>query len=158
MITVHIRLLFSIFLLNLLSFYCRDLSSAEKMLPFFIYYNSFFFVIFHCALHSFLGERSRAIREVNLRAKQLSEPAVMYFHICETKALNRWKLVSYYEKGKESGRGEGGEKKKRRERRDEQQTREEHREEEKERGRKVETENKRKIKSTVFFFFFFNDS
>jgi len=62
---------------------------------------SWFFTV-----HSFLGERSRAIREVNLRAKQLSEPAVMYFHICETKALNRWKLVSYYKKGRESGRGE----------------------------------------------------
>lgn len=32
----------------------------------------------------------------------------MYFHICETKVLNRWKLVSHYEKGKEGGGGGGG--------------------------------------------------
>lgn len=43
-----------------------------------------FFILFF-----FLGERSRAAREVNLRAKRLSEPAVMYFHICKTEALNR---------------------------------------------------------------------
>lgn len=54
---------------------------------------------------SFLGERSRAAaREANLRAKRLSEPAVMYFHICKTEALNRWKLVSHCEKKRDRRR------------------------------------------------------
>lgn len=106
----------------------------------------FFKVRYTLLRSSFLSERSRAIREVNLRTKQLSEPTVMYFHICKTKALNRWKLVSYYEKGKESGgRKREGKRKEMKNKRDED------RKKEKEQDRKVETEKERNTGSTVFF-------
>lgn len=67
----------------------------------------------------------------------------MYFHICETKALNRWKLVSYYEKGKKVGR----EREKGRERREG--TNGMRIQKKKMSDRKVETEKERKIGSTM---------
>lgn len=40
----------------------------------------------------------------------------MYFHICETKALNHWKLVSHYRREKKRKRGRRAERKRERER------------------------------------------